>query len=730
MDVDVDQNGAAKAQADERKQDRQPENEEPFLRFRLTYIDTVQSSPLDLPYPPTADDKSTPFIPARRTPFVPLGSGIVPDRVPELRIFGATEAGQRCCVHVHGAMPYVYVEYEGTVSPDHVHNHINRLARAINACMAASLNRRDPNKSLFLAFIVPVKAIPFYGFHVGYRYFLKIYCLDPKFMTRLATLLRSGEIMQKKWIVYESHIPYHLQFMLDSNLYGCGWVGVSKAKFREPVPEDAEVSSSAESADSGIGLMGPRLDDDGSKAAFKRRHLIFTRSTIPPSMLYSKRDDSPPRISHSALEFDIHVSWILNRHLIKERNLHSDFTEFLNNPIPDDFKFVHSVRELWEDERRRRKMKGLDGPMEVSENSAEELLGGLTAGPRSLPKEPDSDARMYGIGSQPPWQRFNENNARFQELVEKDRLAYAASHPNAPIPAFETFARKEKKGGWMEKIQTAFQSVEALFEETLLKDEEEHNPFGAWAVRGIGVAVSKADSKSVAGQAMDKGKSRAPSEDLDVNPQYLAMLGTQAGRARLAQMEDEEARVDAYVEKEGEDGNYDPLGEGPDEMNQPASDEEELDEQDTRREMEEHAKARVRQEKGKSREEAWEEEEAEHDMQDAGNKSELLDVERDQNISASEGIPTSSSRVAKGDTEMSIDDLDPDLALLNQLMPKEEEDEGEAYWDGMPSSGAFSHLRDGLAPASTSSHLTPTSRREKVAKEMSELNAAGAADIR
>ena len=37
--------------------------------------------------------------------------------VPVIRAFGSTETGQKVCVHVHGAFPYLYIEYDGSLDP-------------------------------------------------------------------------------------------------------------------------------------------------------------------------------------------------------------------------------------------------------------------------------------------------------------------------------------------------------------------------------------------------------------------------------------------------------------------------------------------------------------------------------------------------------------------------------------------------------------------------------------
>ena len=37
-------------------------------------------------------------------------------KVPVIRVFGATETGQKVCAHIHGAFPYLFIKYDGDMT--------------------------------------------------------------------------------------------------------------------------------------------------------------------------------------------------------------------------------------------------------------------------------------------------------------------------------------------------------------------------------------------------------------------------------------------------------------------------------------------------------------------------------------------------------------------------------------------------------------------------------------
>ncbi|KAI0877980.1 DNA polymerase family B [Hypoxylon argillaceum] len=381
-----------------------------IFRVRLNCIDHYQATP-------------TKYDPALRNDIRPSQLRKEP-RVPVIRVFGSTETGQKVCAHIHGAFPYLFIEYDGSLNPDDVNAYIYRLHLSIDHALAVSYRRNvyDGN-SRYVARITLVKGIPFYGFYVGYRFYLKIYMLNPAVMTRFAELLRQGVIMKQVLQPYEAHLQYILQFMTDYNLYGCAFIDAKKACFRAPVPqhEDNEVSA----------------------------HLWHSQSVPRP---FITDDMDLPRVSHCSIEVDICVHDILNRNEVRERQLHHDFSE-RNNPLPADMKLVHSMAGLWKDETKRRKRK-MPNPIEGSSPFPPDVLVSMSADPR------DSQA--------PGWIHEKEYRDQIQELVGQEH-----EQSDGTEVSFDSFVVGTP---FERRVKTVLQSVEDLYPINLESGPEATQP--------------------------------------------------------------------------------------------------------------------------------------------------------------------------------------------------------------------------------------------------------------
>lgn len=268
------------------------------------------------------------------------------------------------------------------------------------------------NKPAYVAHITLVKGIPFYGYHVGYKLFLKIYMLNPSHMTRLADLLRQGAILRKEIQPFESHMQYLAQWMCDYNLYGCAYIDCKVVKFRRPLPECLDLSSN--------------------------RHEWHDRN-IDDSLISD--ECKLPRQSYCSLEVDLCVQDILNRLDIKARHLHHDFIE-RKHPLNSSEKLVHSMAELWRDESRRRRMK--TGENSSSPFQAEELIS-LSADPRE--------------SSRGRWIHEEEYMAKVRAIIDDERQNSGGKEQN-----FDTFVAKNP---FEEQVKTSLESVEDLFPENL-----------------------------------------------------------------------------------------------------------------------------------------------------------------------------------------------------------------------------------------------------------------------
>nr|XP_018263770.1 DNA polymerase zeta subunit [Kwoniella dejecticola CBS 10117]OBR85928.1 DNA polymerase zeta subunit [Kwoniella dejecticola CBS 10117] len=321
---------------------------EPVLKLRITHITSTLSAPL-------ASLRDY-YVPSRFSTAIPPGN--LPDKLPVMRIFGTTPNLQKICANIHMCYPYFYVPFpmdsssgDDPLRPERVIKICQRFAVSLNhaICIASRQNPTsmgntskfgggvDP-KHLHIVSVMLVKGVPFYGYHIGYSYFLKVSLANPGKLWTALEQLRKPIVLGRIWQPHEAHMNHVLQFMCDFDLYGCGWLEVGGGKFRDPLPEGDPYDSPPSS---------PHGPPD-----------VFNTLTVPGSMLYPI-GISPPKDTYTPLEIDILPHHILNRLRLKPRNLHQDFIELLHQPLDPNEKLVPAVAELWEDERRRRSLKGL-----------------------------------------------------------------------------------------------------------------------------------------------------------------------------------------------------------------------------------------------------------------------------------------------------------------------------------------------------------------------------------
>lgn len=369
-----------------------------IFSFRMNCLDHYQAVP-------------TEFDPPVPRSIYESHNGKDKPRVSVIRCFGATSTGQKMLAHIHGAFQYTYIEYTGSLVTEDVEAAIRTLSLSIDHALAVSYRKNIyDGKHQYVAHVSLVKGVPFYGYHVGYKFYLKIYLLNPLHMTRLADLLREGAVMKRALQPYESHMQYLAQWMCDYNIYGCAYIDCSKVKFRSPVPAYHDLVNSL--------------------------HLWHDHS-ISEDMISD--ETLLPRQSHCTLEVDVCVQDIRNRHAVEPRSLHHDFIERLR-PLPLDFKFVQSMAGLWKDETRRRKTRmGLNDA--DSSPFPPEVLITMSADPRNT--DPGG------------WIHEEEFRERIAQLAAQENKRNGGNEVS-----FDHFVQFNPLGS---TVQTALQSVEDLY---------------------------------------------------------------------------------------------------------------------------------------------------------------------------------------------------------------------------------------------------------------------------
>lgn len=159
------------------------------------------------------------------------------NEVPVIRVYGSTPAGQKTCLHIHRALPYLYVPCADI--PVQLRQEDDGYMHAISLALEKALKVKGSagSKRQHVHECSLVRAKKFYGYHSSEELFIKIYLYYPHDVSRATDLLLGGAVFDKSLQPHESHIPFLLQFLVDYNLYGMGHLHLSKLKFRHPVPD-------------------------------------------------------------------------------------------------------------------------------------------------------------------------------------------------------------------------------------------------------------------------------------------------------------------------------------------------------------------------------------------------------------------------------------------------------------------------------------------------------------
>ncbi|XP_077366154.1 DNA polymerase zeta catalytic subunit isoform X2 [Festucalex cinctus] len=268
-------------------------------------------------------------------------------KVPVVRIFGATPAGQKTCLHLHGVFPYVYIPYDGHgQQPD---RYMRLVAFSIDRALNVAMGNPASNVQHIFK-VVLVSGMPFYGYHSKEKHFMKIYLYNPQMVKRVCELLQSGAVMNTVYQPHEGHIPYLLQLFIDYNLYGMNLLNLAAVKFRgrkskEDVPADPnQQTPSAHSSNTPCkSPCTPKLNCSTLGGTFVR----WEENAIPCSLVLNEVE----RQSTCELEVDAVAVDVLNRLEIDN--------QIGRNP---------GLQAIWEDEKQRRREKDKDSQIETPES--------------------------------------------------------------------------------------------------------------------------------------------------------------------------------------------------------------------------------------------------------------------------------------------------------------------------------------------------------------------------
>ncbi|XP_039267108.2 DNA polymerase delta catalytic subunit-like [Styela clava] len=151
---------------------------------------------------------------------------------PVVRMYGITENEHSVLCHVHGFLPYFYIQAMKGFNP----NDCDEFCECLNDVVLRDMKGNKEVK-VAVAKVEYCMKQNMYGYNsLGKVPFLKVTVAVPRLVATTRRILREGFKTKKypthNYQSFESNIDFEIRFMVDTKVVGCNWVEIPAGKYK------------------------------------------------------------------------------------------------------------------------------------------------------------------------------------------------------------------------------------------------------------------------------------------------------------------------------------------------------------------------------------------------------------------------------------------------------------------------------------------------------------------